>query len=104
MNSRTSLLFGAAAILLAACHPEAPEGSLVLTQTPVGVPPPRAATVLDVRYPPGSRVVLWVPPFRQDTIRDLSTGLAAAGDPCVSWDGRWVYFAGKGPDGADWQI
>ena len=60
--------------------------------------------MLDVRYPPGSRVVLLVPPFRTDTVRELSHGLVAAGDPCVSWDGRWVYFAGKSSDGADWQI
>jgi hypothetical protein len=60
--------------------------------------------VLDVWYPPGSRVVLLVPPFRADTLRELSRGLVAAGDPCVSFDGRWVYFAGKASDGADWQI
>jgi hypothetical protein len=77
---------------------------LVLTQTPVGIPPPPAATVLDVRYPPGSRVLLLVPPFRTDTVRDLSRGLVAAGDPCVSSDGRWVYFAGKSSEQADWQI
>jgi hypothetical protein len=104
MSSRTSVLFGAAVFLLAGCQPAAPEGSLVLTQTPVGVPPPPAATVLDVRYPPGSRVVLLVPPFRTDTMRELSRGLVAAGDPCVSWDGRWVYFAGKSSNTADWQI
>jgi hypothetical protein len=60
--------------------------------------------VLDVRYPPGSRVVLLVPPFRTDTVRELSRGLVAAGDPCVSWDGRWVYFVGKSSEQADWQI
>ena len=91
-------------MLLVGCHPAAPEGSLVLTQTPVSVPPPAAATVLDVRYPPGSRVVLLVPPFRSDTVRELSSGLLAAGDPCVSWDGRWVYFSGKSSEKADWQI
>jgi hypothetical protein len=104
MSSRTSVLFGAVVSLLAGCHPAAPEGSVVLTQTPVSVPPPPAATVLDVRYPPGSRVVLLVPPFRTDTVRELSRGLVAAGDPCVSWDGRWVYFAGKSSEQADWQI
>ena len=75
-----------------------------MTQTPVAVPPPPAATAMDVRYPPGSRVVLLVPPFRADTVRELSRGLVAAGDPCVSWDGRWVYFAGKSSEHADWQI
>jgi len=104
MCPRASMLSGAAALLLAGCHPEAPEGSLVLTQTPVGIPPPPAAKVLDIRYPPGSRVVLLVPPYRADAVRELSRGLVAAGGPCVSWDGRRVYFAGKASDGADWQI
>ncbi|MGA2016148.1 MAG: hypothetical protein ABSH26_04275 [Opitutaceae bacterium] len=104
MNLRAGMWLGTASILLAGCNPPAPEGSLVVTQTPVGVPPPPAATVLDVRYPQGSRVVLLVPPFRTDTVRELSQGLVAAGDPCVSWDGRWVYFAGRSSDDADWQI
>lgn len=102
MTPRTCALFGAAALLMAACHPQAPNGSLVLTQVPVGAAPPAQATVLDERYPPGSRVVLLAPPFSTATARVLSGGLEAAGDPCVSWDGRWVYFSGRGPDG--WQI
>jgi hypothetical protein len=104
MISRPSVLIGMAVALLAGCHPAAPEGSMVLTQTPAGVPPPPAATVLDVRYPPGSRVVLLAPPFRADTVRELSGGLVAAGDPCVSWDGRWVYFSGKSTEKSEWQI
>ncbi len=104
MNSRTSALLGAAALLLAGCHPEAPEGSLVLTQTPAGAPSPAPVTVLDARYPPGSRVVLLAPPYGADTVRELSRGLVAAGDPCVSWDGRSVYFSGKSSTDADWQI
>ena len=104
MSSRTSVLLGATVFLLAGCHPAVPKGSVVLTQTPVGIPPPPAATLLDVRYPPGSRVVLLVPPFHTDSVRELSRGLVAAGDPCVSWDGRWVYFAGKSAEEADWQI
>lgn len=95
---------GAAALLLAGCHPAVPEGALVLTQTPIGDPPPIATTVLDARYAAGSRVVLLAPPFRPEDTRELSVGLVAAGDPCVSWDGRWVYFAGKSSATADWQI
>ena len=101
---RRLVLSGAAAILLAACDRPAPAGSLVLTQTPVGIPPPPNATVLDVRYPTGSRVVLLAPPFRTDTVVELSHGLVAAGDPCVSYDGRWVYFVGKRSETGDWQI
>jgi len=51
MSSCTNVLFAAAALLLAGCHPAAPEGSLVLTEAPMGVAPPSAATALDVRYP-----------------------------------------------------
>jgi hypothetical protein len=105
MNSRTNVLIGVAIVFLAAaCHRKAPDGSLVLTETPVGAQPPSGATVLDVRYPPGSRVVLLVPPFRTDKVINLSGGLVAAGDPCVSWDGRWIFFAGKSSEHADWQI
>ena len=104
MSSRTLVFLGAAALLLAGCHPAAPAGALVLTQTPVGSPTAPAATVMDVRYPPGSRVVLLVPPFSTTTVRELSHGLAAAGAPCVSWDGRVVYFAGKSASVSDWQI
>jgi len=98
------LLLGAATFLLAACHPESTQGSVVLTQVPSGVPASRDATVLDARYPHGSRVVLLSPPFGAQSLRVLSEGLEAAGDPCVSWDGRSVYFAGKGRDGQGWQI
>ena len=98
------LLLGAATLLLAACHPETTQGSVVLTQVPVGAPAPQDATVLDARYPSGSRVVLLSPPFGAQAVRVLSEGLEAAGDPCVSWDGCWVYFAGRGKDGQGWQI
>ncbi len=106
MTLRTCIVLAATVALLTGCHPAAPapEGSVVLTETPAGAPPPAEATSLDVRYPPGSRVVLLVPPFRTDAVRELSRGLLAAGDPCVSWDGRWVYFVGKSTDNADWQI
>jgi len=104
VNSHTYIVLGAAALLLAGCRPEAPEGSLVLTQTPVGAPSTAPTTVLDVRYPQGSRVLLSVAPFRTEMAHELSHGLFAAGDPCVSWDGRWVYFVGKSSNEADWQI
>lgn len=77
---------------------------MVLTQTPVHAEPQADGTLLDLRYPPGSRVILAFAPFDRNSVRDLSRGLVAAGDPCVSWDGSWVYFAGKGSAGDDWQI
>ncbi len=103
-KTSASLLLGAAVLLLAACDPQAQQGSIVLTQVPVGAPAPQDMTVLDARYPPGSRVVLLSPPFGAQAVRVLSEGLEAAGDPCVSWDGRWVYFAGKDKDRQGWQI
>lgn len=104
MSARTSLLVGAAVLLVAGCQPAARKGYVVLTQTPAGDSPVSAASELDVRYPPGSRVVLLVPPYCTDSVRELSRGLVAAGDPCVSWDGRWIFFAGKSSEESDWQI
>ncbi len=106
MDARSAISLGAAALLLVGCHPPAPQGSLVVTQTPAAAEPPQPppVSVLDARYPPGSRVVLLIPPYRNDTLRVLSGGLVAAGDPCVSWDGRRVYFSGKEGPKSTWQI
>ncbi len=104
MGPRTYWLLAVAAFLVTGCRSKVPAGAIVLTQTSVVVAPAPAGTVMDIRYPPGSRVVLLVPPYRTDAVRVLSRGLVAAGDPCVSWDGRWVYFAGKRSARAEWQI
>ncbi len=94
-----------AALLLSGCREAPPTGALVLTQTPLGTgAPARAATVLDERYPAGSRVVLLVPPYRTNDVRLLSKGLWAAGDPVVTPDGQTVYFIGRPAAGAEWQI
>lgn len=86
------------------CRDSAPAGALVLTQTPVaGATTAAGATVLDERYPAGSRVVLLLPPYQTNNIRLLSKGLVAAGDPVVAPDGRTVYFSGKAA-GGEWQI
>ena len=82
-----------------------PPGSLVIAQTPVS---PAASSnprsVLDARYPQGSRVILAVPPLNPGNVRVLSQGLVAAGEPFVTPDGQRALFAGKRtPDGA-WQI
>lgn len=104
MKARAGVFLGAAALLMAGCHRQPPAGSLILTQTPAGGQGPAAATVLDARYPAGSRVVLLAPPFGTQNVQVLSGGLYAAGDPCASWDGAWVYFAGKQTEAAEWQI
>ncbi len=82
-----------------------PAGSLVIAQTPVS---PAASSnprsMLDARYPQGSRVILAVPPLNPGNVRVLSQGLVAAGEPFVTPDGQRALFAGKRtPDGA-WQI
>ena len=81
-----------------------PAGALVLTQSPVTAPAAPASDVLDLRYPSGSRVVLMWPPFDPQHVQVLSEGLAAAGDPVVSYDGQRVFFAGKASAAGGWQI
>ncbi len=87
------------------CREAVPSGALVLTQTPVhSVAAEEAATLMDERYPAGSRVVLLLPPHRTNDVRVLSAGLLAAGDPVVAPDGRTVYFCGKARADQPWQI
>jgi hypothetical protein len=97
-------LVAAAWLLGGGCAPEPPAGALVLTQTPPLSGRPRAATLLDARYPAGSRVVLLLPPYRTNDVRLLSKGLLAAGDPVGATDGRTVFFAGRRDAASDWQI
>ncbi len=101
------LSFGAAALLLltAGCGGKVPSDALVLTQTPTGLPATAAPqTILDLRYPAGSRVVIAQPPFRPSDVRVISAGLVAAGDPVVTPDGKRIYFSGKAQLGDVWQI
>lgn len=100
------LVLLAAGLAGSGCRRDSPPGgALVLTQTPAGARSAGVgATVLDERYPPGSRVVLLLPPYRTNDVRVLSQGLRAAGDAVVAPDGRTVYFAGRRADGDTWQI
>jgi hypothetical protein len=84
--------------------PVPPAGALVLTQSPVTAAATPASDFLDLRYPSGSRVVLMEEPLGSGRVQVLSEGLAAAGDPIVSYDGHRVFFAGKISAASDWQI
>jgi hypothetical protein len=82
-----------------------PAGSLVVAQTPaVSAAPAGPRSALDARVPPGSRVVLALPPLGPANVRVLSTGLAAAGEPVVTVDGTRALFTGKRAPGDAWQV
>lgn len=100
------LFYATGLVLLtgAGCEKPVPPGSLVLTQLPAIAPAALRSDSLDLRYPPGSRVVLVAEPFDQMRIRVLSEGLASAGDPVVSYDGKHVFFVGKADGASRWQI
>jgi hypothetical protein len=85
------------------CSRPVPENALVVTQVPGKAQTPASPTALDLRYPYGSRVVL-ATGTEYKNIRVLSSGLAAAGEPMVSYDGRRIVFSGKSSTGTDWQI
>ena len=92
-------------ILLAGGGDSLAADSLVLTQTPVTPPSGAPArTILDQRYPNGSRVVLMAPPYRTNTARVLSAGLTAAGGPVVYPDGNHILFVGKTSVADAWQV
>ena len=99
-------VFAASLALLAGagCQKFVPSGALVLTQSPASTTAPSPSDFLDSRYPPGSRVVLVGTPFDAKRVQVLSEGLAAAGEPIVTYDGRRVFFTGKAGAAGEWQI
>ncbi|MBI2948007.1 MAG: hypothetical protein HYY23_10185 [Verrucomicrobia bacterium] len=77
----------------------------MVTQTPVEGPAYAAVgTILDQRYPRGSRVVLVSARSEPGDARVLSRGLFAAGGPVVSPTGKRIFFSGKASANAAWQI
>ena len=86
------------------CHQPVPPGALVLTQSPAINTASPAADILDLLYPPGSRIVLMTAPSGSQRLGVLSEGLASAGDPIISYDGERVFYAGKADKADEWQI
>ncbi len=100
-------VIAASLVLLAGAgcrKPVPPTGALVLTQSSATAAATPASDILDSRYPPGSRVVLMEAPPGSGRVQVLSEGLAAAGNPVISYDGQRVFFAGKASAAGDWQI
>lgn len=82
-----------------------PPGALIVTQVPLGEPgAPAVGDVLTQRYPLGSRIVAVPAPGEPSRVILLSDGLAAAGAPSLSEDGREVLFCGQSAPGTSWQI
>lgn len=89
----------------AGCSREFPDGAIVMVQTLESArPADEAETILDQRYPGGSRLVLVSPPFQPANVQVLSKGLMAAGGPVVCPSGRRIFFAGKKTGSSPWQI
>ncbi len=100
-------IVAASLVLLAGAgcrKPVPPAGALVLTQSPATATDASVSDILDLRCPLGSRVVLMEAPLGSGRVQVLSEGLAAAGDPIVSYDGQRVFFAGKASAASEWQI
>ncbi len=94
------LFLGANSIVAAAGEPV-----LFLTQTPLAKSETApAATLLDARYPPGSRVVAVPAPYQPSEVRFLSQGLTAAGDPVLAPGGQRILFVGKATSASTWQV
>ena len=82
-----------------------PAGSLVVTQVPISATTTSSAgDFLDGRYPSGSRLVLAAPPLDPRSVRVLSEGLQAAGEPFVTPDNGRVLFSGKKDRAGTWQV
>jgi hypothetical protein len=105
MGNGTVFLLTCGLVFSVGCQRQLPKDALVLTQTPISLASAQAArSLLDERYPIGSRLVLAVPPFDPSRIRVLSLGLISAGEPVVRPDGQSVLFSGKASESDPWQI
>jgi hypothetical protein len=93
---------------IAGCEPGSSPlsaGALIVTQVPLQVPGHETgADLLDLSYPPGSRVVLVPNPERSDRVVVLSGRLRAAGAPVLGSEGRAVLFVGKEDMSSAWQV
>ena len=95
---------GSLLLWVAGCSHSVTTETLIVAQSPRATAHETARDELDLRYPRGSRVVLTGPSEHEKVIRVLSTGLAAAGEPVILYNGRSVVFAGKPRPSAQWQI
>jgi hypothetical protein len=105
---KRGILISLLLLSLCGCTPKAPQGGLVLTQTPANDTNSTASRlvgdVLNLSYPPGSRVVIAPQGAKPGEVHVLSKGLFSAGAPVVCPSGDCVYFAGKASEKSSWQI
>jgi hypothetical protein len=89
----------------AVAAPQALERSVVLTQLPADAAAtraaPRAGGLLRADYGPGCRLVRLDP---DGTLRVLSEGFESACEPCVSFDGERILFAGRRSADEPWNV
>jgi hypothetical protein len=91
--------------LLVGCSRPLPQDALLVTQTPNEPVDSPARSTLDVLYPIGTRIALVSDSSAgAKSVRVLSSGLIAAGEPRVSYDGLRIVFSGKRTSEGDWQI
>jgi hypothetical protein len=91
--------------LFSGCGRSVPEGSLILTQVPISIAETFVARdLMELRYPPGTRIALAEKQGDWRQLRVLSADLLAAGSPVLSACGERVLFTGKARGAADWQI
>lgn len=94
----------AVGVVLSGCGGRTPIDAVVVTQVPVAPPAVAPVDELDIRYPPGSRLIVTALPFERGQERVLSAPFSAVGQPFVSYDGKRVLFTGKRNRDDQWQI
>lgn len=104
MNALCSFAFFSLLLGLSGCSRPLTSDALVIAQSPRSTGSVSASDALDRRYPRGSRVVIATLGLAPKTVHVLSTGLIAAGQPVISYDGQRIVFAGKIASRAAWQI
>jgi hypothetical protein len=105
MDKIIYLFVAAFLCLMSGCEPGVREGTLIVTQTPIVKDSTfKPQDILDVYYPPGSRIVAVSQPYNEGRYKVISKGFYSAGSPYISWDGKTVLFVGKEKRNSTWQI
>ncbi len=98
------VLVGLSGLLMVSCGSRPKTGMIVLTQSAQKNHKPDYISGESWRFVAGARLVALDPDRPEKTLKVLSEGFYSAGSPDISYDGKYMLFAGQRKESDTWQI